>query len=899
MTILAVYREFGSLARPEARFLPEGVTLAELRRQMACLPHDFDDRGVICINGHPVYRSAWGRITPKPEVGGVPVEITFHAPPMGGGDRGRGGGGKNVLAIVAGIALTALTGFVLGGGIAKSLGLTGKFFAAGGLGSIAAAAGVSLAGSLLLAGLVPPPSIPTARGGTVQNAGPASAEGNVLQPNAPVPRVVGERKVFPPLASEPLTYFDGADEVVEAMYILAGPHRLLDIRIGATPIESLADVEYETREGFPGDAPISIIGRQARTESRNTELRPHTVNSNDGVTLESPTGDLATALPQRMTVATRDAPDEHLLHLVFPAGINRNASDSDALRVPFRLRIRRFGTTAWINLPELHFQASSPRQIRATIRLVWTANAATTPSAATGEGWVMARFAVPGQTIAPSGDDFVADTYFSTGVGQFWLNAGNTGGTRVDHVQMNRWTAEFILDTAVFPRGRYEIEIQRGAVVRNVNWDDATYTVNSTVYDLFESFGTPARVPVSRNGVSDSVVLVRSVSIWNQHPLPTDDFAVVAIRARNRQMDQVSVLAGGIVPDWNGTTWTGRFVTANPAPHLRQILTGPQNLDPVPQSVLDNDELVAWRADCAAKGYECNALIEDGSVDDAARIVASCGYARPYMSEVWGVIRDRDRSADAPVQVFTPRNSSGFRWTKAFARPPEGFRVNFRDAARDYEARQITVFRPGVSSDTGRLEQVTYEGLVTEAEVRAKALYDQSQTDLRDVFYTLDAPAEAIVCRRGSLVGVQHDSLDEQSGSALVIDITHGGAGNITSLRLDGMVPVQNEPDFLAVPDLLAVPDMLAIGARTGCVIRRATSRTTHAVSNATGMTDTLTFSPAISPDGVDIGTLVATGPLTRETLRLIVFAIEPREDLTATLTLVDEASGATPDLTP
>ena len=222
---------------------------------------------------------------------------------------------------------------------------------------------------------------------------------------------------------------------------------------------------------------------------------------------------------------------------------------------------------------------------------------------------------------------------------------------------------------------------------------------------------------------------MRSVSIWNARPLPTDDFAVVAIRARNRQMEGVSVLAGGYVPDWDGTAWTGRNVTSNPAPHLRHILTGAENLDPVPQAVLDEAELVTWRSDCTSKGYQCNALIEDGSVDDAARIVASCGYARPYMSEVWGVIRDRDRSADAPVQVFTPRNSSNFQWTKAFSRPPEGFRVNFRDSTRDYESRQITVFRPGVSSDTGRLEQVTYEGLVTQAEVTAKALYDQAQTD--------------------------------------------------------------------------------------------------------------------------------------------------------------------------
>lgn len=900
MTILAVYREFGSLARPEARLLPEGVTLAELRRQMVCLPHDFDDRGVICINGRPVYRSAWGRITPKPVVNGVPVEITFHAVPFGGGGRGGGGGKKNVLALVAGIALTALTGFIAGGGLAAKFGFGAKLFGAGAIGSTLAAAGVSLVGSLLISGLVPPPSIPTGGAKAFTNAGPASAEGNVLEPNGPVPRVIGERKVFPPLACEPLTYFDGPDEVVEAIYVLSGPHRLLDLRVGAAPIISLTDVEFETREGFPGDARISLVSRQSRTDQRNTELRAHTVAADDGRTLESPTGDLAPALPQRMTLATREAPDEHQLHLVFPAGINKNASDTNRLRIPFRLRIRKFGSSTWQPLPELHFSAATPRQLRATIRLIWTSDATTTPAAAATEGWIEAWRFSPNQTVAPASTGLDTSSYFLNGTGSdSALNAGNLATTAVDHVTMNRWTAEFRLDTAVFPKGRYEIEIMRGAVIQNSNWSSAGYTVSGGVRDLFAYAGTPPKIPETRDGVADSVVLVRSVSIWNEHPLPTDDFAVVAIKARNRQMEQVSCLAGGYVPDWDGTRWTGWTVTANPAPHLRNALAGWQNLDPVPEAVLDNDELVTWRADCIAKGYQCNALIEDGSVDDAARIIASCGYARPYMSEVWGVIRDRDRSADAPVQIFTPRNSSNFQWTKAFARPPEGFRVNFRDANRDYEARQITVFRPGVSSDSGRLEQVTYEGLVTEAEVTAKALYDQAQTDLRDVFYTLDAPAEAIVCRRGSLVGVMHDSLEVQSGTARVLDVEFDSAGSVTALLLDGAVPVQNGTELLSVTDVLAEPDMLSIGGRTGCVIRRAGSVTTHAVSNASGTTDRLTFAPAISATGIDIGTLIATGPLTRELLRLIVFAIEPRADLTATLTMVDEASGATPDLTP
>lgn len=894
---LAVYREFGSLGMPQVRYLPEGLTLAELKAQMTCLPHDFDSRGVICINGRPVYRKAWPAIRPKAEHNGVPVEITFHARPMGGG--GGEGGGKNVLAIVAGIALTALTGFVAGGGLAAKLGFSAKLFGAGTIGATVAAAGVSLVGSLLLSALVPPPVIPTA-GKAINNPGAASAEGNVLEPNGPIPRVLGQRKVFPALACEPFTYFDGPDEVVEAIYVLNGPHQITDIRVGAAAIDGLTNVEYETREGWPGDLPISMVERQARTEIVQSELRAHAVDANDGRTLESPTGDFAAALPQPITVATRDAPDEQQLHLIFPGGINRNASDTDRLRVPLRLRIRQVGTTIWKNLPELHFSAATPRQLRATIRLVWTSDASSSPGAAVTEGWVEARVSTPAQTQAPASDAWAADAYFDDGAGDAWMTSANLGSTRVQRVLMGRYVATILLDTAVFPKGRYEIEILRGQQVQNSAWSSSAYTVSGTVWDLFGYAGTPALIAQSRNGVSDSVVLLRSVSLWNEHPLPSSGLALIAVRARNRALERVSCVAGGWVRDWDGTDWRTWAVTSNPAPHYRDVLVGWQNLDPVPLPVVDNAGLVAWRTACTALGYQVNALIEDATVDDALRIIASCGYAKPYQSEIWGVVRDYDRSAEAPVQIFTPRNSRDFQWTKAFARMPEGFRVNFRDATRDYESHQLTVFRPGVSSDTGRLEQVTYEGLVTEAEVTARALYDQAQLALRSTFYTLTAPAEAIICRRGDLVGVQHDALEVYSGSARVIDITFNGAGNITALKLDGAVPVRNSAtDVLGSPDILAEPDILALGQQTGVMIRRAASVTVHTLGGVTGDTDTLTFAAPISPTGIDIGTLVSVGPLNSEVRRLVVKDIEPAEDLTATIVMVDEAPGIVPDLTP
>lgn len=880
MTILATYREPFGFA-PHVAHLPEGETLSAMRARMLGLPPDFDAHGVICINGHVVPRGLWSAVRPKaPAV----TEVTFHCPPQGGEDNG-----KSVLTLIASIALTVATGFIAGGGLATKFGLSAATWGAGQVGALALAAGVSLAGSLVLSALVPPPSVDTAK--RITNPGSASADGNVLDPNTPIPRVIGQRKVFPPLGCEPLTYFDGPDEIVEAAYVLAGPHLIEDIRMGAAAITATTGVEYEVRAGWPGEPPVSLLRRQSRTESVQAELRGHVVSDDDGRTLDPTNGEVASALPQPQVFATRVAPDEHWLHLIFAQGLHLNASETNRMRVPLRLRIRRIGSPTWIKLPELHFQAASIRQLRATISLVWGTEAIV-PQAPTDEGFVEARRRAAGQGAAPASDDWVADGYFGS-TGDEWLSAANSSTSGVQHVLLTRYTAKFVLDPAVFPRDRYEVEVLRGAAFVAADYSAPGYTVGGSVWDLF-GYRIGTGIVRSRDGIGDNLYVLRSMSVWNEHPLPSRDLAIIAVRSRNRQVDSLSCIAGGWVRDWDGTGWRNWTVTANPAPHLRDIYSGAENLDPVPLDLIDDAGLVAWRQACIDRSYTCNALIEDQTVDEAARIVAACGYAKPYMSDIWGVVRDYDRSAVAPVQMFTPRNSANFQWTKGFARIPDGFRVNYRDGLRDYEMRQISVFRPGHSDDSGRMEQITLEGLVTEADVIARAEYDQQQAQQRNTFYSMDVSAEVVLCRRGDLVAVQHDMLTEWAGSARVIDVQTDLAGDVTGLVLDVPLPVASYPFLDGVANLATEPNLARMGVRSGVAIRRPGGVTVHPVDGAAG--NTILFDPTISPAGLfdadDLprDTLVAVGPIGRESLRLIVFGVTPKPNFEAAITLVDEA---------
>lgn len=365
---------------------------------------------------------------------------------------------------------------------------------------------------------------------------------------------------------------------------------------------------------------------------------------------------------------------------------------------------------------------------------------------------------------------------------------------------------------------------------------------------------------------------------------------MIGIRARNKQLERISALAGGWVPDHDGEDWRDWSVTDNPAPHLRDIYAGRLNADALPAALIDTPGLLDWRNDCTAKGYRLNAVLEGQGAWAAAAIVAACGFGQPYASDIWGVMVDRDTSAEAPVQLFTPRNSEGFSWRRAMPRMPDGLRINFRDAALDYEPRQITVLRPG-GSPRGVLEQADYEGLVHEDDVRRRALYDLDQPVYRGTFYTLTAPAEAIVCRRGSLVAVQHDLIERHGGTARAATVWFTDDDMVAALDLDCEVPLVSRASWAAIADLSTVEDMSLIGASSAAMIRRATGLTTVHPILGDGPADHIVFAAPIPAGGIEDGILVSVGLHGRETLRCKVFDIEPRENLTAALTLVDEAN--------
>jgi hypothetical protein len=834
---------------------------------------------VVAVDGAVIPREFWPRMRPKLKRDGEWPQVTIHMALHGGGSGGNAV--KSILQLVATVALIALSA-----GTASFLTpLIGATFAK------TAAAGVLIAGSLALKALAPPPAkearAATSANGGAKDPGVAFAEGNILELGAVIPRVAGTIRIFPPLVAQPLVELVGTDEIVEAIYALQGPHDLSDIRVENTVASSLPELTIETRQGFISDAQIGLIDRFGVTQAPNALLGGHVTFPDQETILDSSLA-IEQVTPRWSQYESKKDPDQIWLDLFWNEGlVNSTALDTD-IGQPVRVRMRPRGTTTWLNLPEVHFNSREVQVYRKSIRLIWAASVPTLPTPPTREGPYVAIHSAPVQEKAPFTGAYDAEASF----------VGGASRTQVLRTALYQDRVEFYLDPAVFNRGLvWQVEVIRGMAYAVASFNTSTYAYAGTVRDLFGWFTGGTSQPTiaySRNGLSDKVTVARFVSVFNRPPIGKQSgLALIAVKAKNRSIARVSVLASGLVPDWDGTSWAGNVITRNPAAHLRSVMTDPLlNSKPIPDRIIDNAGLVTWRTACIAAGYTCDMVLDGRTVWDTLSAIAACGYARPRAGDFWGVARDYNRSAEAPSVLFSPLNVRNVEFSKSFERRPDAFRVRYRSSADDYSDREIVVSDPVRGNITpGLVETMTYEGIVEESKATARALFDFKQMRLRATEVSFETAAEGVIVRKGDLVGFQHDMLSSSVAASRIEQVLTSG-GNVTGLVLETAVPITNKPSLWDVTSLWAETDLWAIGQKTGVAIQLSNEDSlVKTISNADGSTKTLTFTtPFAIPAGLEPEMQIVVGPVGREVRRMVVTGVQPNSNYEATLTLVPEA---------
>ncbi|HLO39703.1 MAG TPA: host specificity factor TipJ family phage tail protein [Phycisphaerales bacterium] len=396
-------------------------------------------------------------------------------------------------------------------------------------------------------------------------------------------------------------------------------------------------------------------------------------------------------------------------------------------------------------------------------------------------------------------------------------------------------------------RGQYEIRIRRT-------------TADSTSDQVF-----------------DEVYLSALKTIRAEDPIRQANVAKIALRIKasdqlNGQLDTFNVRARTIAADYDAASesWIQR-VTSNCASLMRWVVQGTGIAEPWTDDQLDLAELVRLHGD----GYTFNSVADqEGTVWERLQDIAACARSTPGLKDnKLTVVRDRVRTT--PVQLFTPRNSWGFKGRKSFPDLPHALRMRFVSEDLEYKQDERIVFADGYTAESAtRYQLIDVTGIVNGGAIWKYGCYLLAQMFLRPEVYTLNTDPEHMVCNRGDLVRLAHDVIVVGYSQGRVTGLIKDSAGNLKGVVVD-------EPCPMASGDTHAIRFRL-----------KDNGQVVYTVVTEEGEQIELRFTSPIpvSSDQPEVGDLFAFGLHGLESRECLVKSIRFDVDLNATLELVDHA---------
>ncbi|MEM6381642.1 MAG: phage tail protein [Pseudomonadota bacterium] len=352
------------------------------------------------------------------------------------------------------------------------------------------------------------------------------------------------------------------------------------------------------------------------------------------------------------------------------------------------------------------------------------------------------------------------------------------------------------------------------------------------------------------------------------HPLALIAVRIKATEQLNGPLDAINIIGQRVCLDWNtaNNSWISR-ATSNPASLFRYVLQGPANTFPATDAQIDLDALGEWHDYCVSKGLEYNRVHDfEGSLFDALADVARAGRALPHHDGTkWTIIIDRPRSL--VVDHVSEHNARGLKFTRAYFRPPDAFRITFQDETADFAPNERIVPWPGHVGDVEVTEEVALPGKTDPNEIWREARRRMYELIHRPDRFTALQDGAARVATRGDLVRISHSVLDTVHTSARVRAVIG------MTLQLDQVVSMEAGANY-AIRFL--VPGATESDPWTSRLV---------SVANAEGERDVLT----VIEGGAlpQIGDIVMFGPLGIESEEAIVAGVEAAEDMSSNMLFV------------
>lgn len=452
---------------------------------------------------------------------------------------------------------------------------------------------------------------------------------------------------------------------------------------------------------------------------------------------------------------------------------------------------------------------------------------------------------------------------------------------------------DIYLDPATFPKGEYEIKIQRGLAFRRADFSfdgsgNYQWNSNSANANFFEYTTNSVGIKEVRIGQStfQSDIAIELFSTFRDEA-PIDvtgkGIALIAIETQGNKIDSFSALFKTMIPKWNGSIWTEPQIDNNPASLLRRVqLDEVNNARALPAEIVDDENLSDFFEKCDALGYVCNAGIQGLLIGQVRNMIAAAGRAGPRQSDYWGVVTDHDRSGDDIVQVFTPldyRNSKNRMNTDDL---PHAIRAVWFDEDDDFKQKEEIVyatFAGYTAANAKDIRALDADGHTTLADVQDRMTRYLKELYFRRMEYSFEIGFSGLMANRGDLVGYTSDLISRYHNFGVVEEVYRSG-DTVTGFKLEAPVDLS-----IAAGEVLE--DMgVAMQLANRTVYTRGIVEKT--------LTDTITLTssfPDIAADPLFVpGLSVGIGLLGSETKRCVVFAVNYVDALFRKVILRDEA---------
>lgn len=438
--------------------------------------------------------------------------------------------------------------------------------------------------------------------------------------------------------------------------------------------------------------------------------------------------------------------------------------------------------------------------------------------------------------------------------------------------------------TRVFTVGRYYLDRTALGIARIIRQtSEPTFaTISFTPYEVgqFEVRVTRIRTfSTFTTQTGDNMTVSTLTSRFAKDPIVPEKrhtFLEIKIKATNQlngAIDSLNALVSSILLVWNGSAWV-KEISSNPAWVYADLLCGEINKKSVSRSRLDIDSLVEWADYCDevppdAPNFEyllprftCNFVLDFSSTLQQLLLQVS-GAAQATFAVIngkYGVLVDKQKTV--PVQIFTPRNLISFNSTRVFSPRPHALRVKYVDSGGDHDVKSVTVYDNGFNfNNATEFEDVTSFACTNQEQAFRFGRYLIASNRLRQEIIRITVDFEYLVCTRGDYVQVTQDVMKVGGSPARVKSI----AGNQIVID-DGL-------------DIGAGPFGYVFRSSTGVI---SSGTCTQVSANTWDLTGPL---PAA-------GNLIVIGNVGQVVYDCLVKSIEPGDDLTATLILIEKADG-------